>query len=115
MTSIQLHRRPSSSTTVPAAPVDIGDLTVPCEGESTSHSFDYPEGHQGAATTQEAVDGWTFQGGAPYLRYDLSAVVDPETGQAALIDDDGIVRILLTVRKTKNGWLVESSQRCLDL
>lgn len=105
----------ASATSVPAAPFDIGEMTVPCAGESTSDSFDYPEGHQGATTIQEAVDGWTFQGGASYLRYDLNAVVDPETGRAALIDGDGIARILLTVRENGNGWLVESSQRCLDL
>ncbi len=77
-------------------------------------SFDYAEGTPGAATIEEAVDDWTFEGGAPYLRAELVSVVDAETGRAALVDVDGNLRILLTVSESDNGWLVEISQRCLD-
>ncbi len=104
------HDEPAAST----VPIDLDDATVPCAGESESTSFDYAEGKQGAATIEEAVDGWTFDGGAPYLRAELVSVEDAETGRAALIDGDGNLRILLTVRENENGWLVESSERCLD-
>lgn len=94
--------------------VDLASATVPCDGEREFASFDYAEGEQGAETIKEAVDGWTFQGGAPYLRAELDSLSDASTGQAALIDSDGNVRILLAVRETADGWFVDSSERCLD-
>lgn len=104
----------SAESTVLSVPPATVETTVPCSGQSVSDSFDYVEGHQGAATIEEAVDGWTFEGGAPYLRAELASVVDAQTGRAALVDADGNLRILLTVRENENGWLVESSERCLD-
>jgi len=98
----------------PAPLIDLADATVPCVGEIESNSFDYVEGKPGSGTIGEAVDGWTFEGGAPYLRAGLVSIVDPETGRAALIDGEGNLRILLNVRENENGWLVESSERCLD-
>lgn len=98
----------------PSQRIDLATATVPCSGEKESSSFDYAEGQQGAATIQQAVDGWTFYGGAPYLRIELVSVVDPDTGRAALVDGDGNLRILLNLREGANGWLVESSERCLD-
>lgn len=94
--------------------MDLADATVPCAGESMTNSFDYADGKPGAATIEEAVDSWTFEGSAPYLRAELVSFVDTESGRAALVDGDGNLRILLTVRENENGWLVESSQRCLD-
>ena len=98
-----------------AAPlIDLADATVPCAGETMTNSFDYADGQHGAATIEEAVDSWTFESGAPYLRAELVSVVDAKTGRAVLVDGDGNLRILLTVSETENGWLVHSSQRCLD-
>ncbi|MGB3734002.1 MAG: hypothetical protein WA964_03535 [Ilumatobacter sp.] len=103
-----------AGTAVSTAPIDLAGATVPCVGESETASLDYAEGTPGAATIEEAVDDWTFEGGAPYLRAELVSVVHAETGRAALVDVDGNLRILLTVSESDNGWLVETSQRCLD-
>lgn len=46
---------------------------------------------------------------------DLDSIVNSETGHAALIDDVDITRVLLNVRENESGWMVDSSQRCLDL
>lgn len=110
----------SSSPIVSSAPEEAPSLinpataTIPCSGEMEANSFEFAEGQQGSATIHEAVDGWSFYGGAPYLRAELVSVVDPDSGWAALVDHDGTVRIRLHVQETSNGWLVDSSERCLD-
>lgn len=106
----------SERVAAPEAPslIDPATATIPCSGEKEANSFEFAEGQPGSATIQEAVDGWSFYGGAPYLRAELVSVVDPDSGRAALVDRDGNVRILLHVQETSNGWLVDFSERCLD-
>jgi hypothetical protein len=107
-------RSGSAATGVVTTVTDAVAATVECSGEMMSNSFDYEEGARGADSMEAAVDGWTFEGGAPYLRYDLRSDIDVRTGTANLVDESGLVRIVLSVRDYGNGWLVESSERCVD-
>lgn len=84
---------------------------VECPGELMTTSFDYVEGAAGADSIETAVDGWTFEGGAPYLRSDLRSIVDDRNRLTNLVDESGTVRIVLSLRDYGNGWLVETSER----
>ena len=43
----------------------------------------------------------------------LEPVAKP-TGRVELVDDEGEVRIVLIARDDGNGWLIESTERCVD-
>lgn len=69
-----------------------------------------------AETIDEAARDWMTNGdGAHHAVYasQLEPVVEP-TGRVELVDDEGEVRIVLIARDYGNGWLIESTERCID-
>lgn len=126
------------STDDAAAPVPpanaAGDATVPlpvdppptssfttylgleCSFEAESATYTFGETATGFPTIEGAVEDWLTNGDGVVAEADfgdLEAVIDGAR-RVHLVDRDGAVRVVVLVTERGGGWLVESTERCVD-
>lgn len=106
----------SSSSTGPTTTLHTTPSGLQCAAEVESGTYTFEEGAEGFETIEEAARDWMTNGDGAHpavVASQLDPVAEP-TGRVELVDDDGEVRIVLIARDYGNGWLIESTERCVD-
>lgn len=106
----------TSSTTGPTITLYTTTLGLQCAAEVESGIYDYEEGAAGFETVEEAARDWMTNGDGAHPAVGathLNPVAGP-AGRVELVDDSGEVQIILVARHYGNGWLIESTERCVE-
>lgn len=79
-------------------------------------TYTHEEGAEGFATVEQAVRDWMTNGDGAHPQVNASALelVIEQTGRASLVDGDGHVRVVVIAHDVGNGWLVATTERCVD-